>query len=143
MADDIKISDWNEANLKMKRLHDIQERINFYKRDPKAFSDGKFHYEHWQAEVEGLYGEGISKYAKAEIAECDAVQNEARLILRYNPPQTPICGNAFGREQRGFIIDDKIYYKLLAVIEKLERLVKLYNDKHGLSTKNKDYSGLF
>jgi hypothetical protein len=143
MGEDIKVSDWNEANLKMLRLHDIQNRINFYKRDPKGFVEGKFNYESWAREIEVLFGEGEAKYAPSERKEMVEVRDAVRKLLRFSSPHLRIVSDGFGSKRNGFIIDDDKYFAVVEAVEKFESRVKELNDKHGLSTKNKGSAGLF
>lgn len=143
MPEEDKISEWNEANLKMKRLHDAQERINFCKRDPKGITDGKFNYEWWIKDVDVLFGEGKQKYSPKEKTQVDRIKKILFDKLILNPPHTKITANFIGGNQSGFVIDDKAYRDLLNLVEEFEEQVKELNDKHGLSTKNRGTSGLF
>lgn len=138
-----KVSEWNEANLKMFRLHDSQVLINECKRDPKGFNNGRFNFESWAIEVGVLFGEGESKYTADELKKVDKIKADIRTLLRTKHPSKTIVNSSFGSNVKGFIIDDKKLYDLIEKIEEYERIVKDYNDKHGLSTKNKEYSGLF
>lgn len=143
MPEDFKESEWNEANLKMKRLHDAQERINYYKRDAKGMTDGKFNYEWWIKDIEVLYGEGHAKYSLTEITTVDRLKKLTNEKLRLSPPHSSVrIGHASG-VHRGWIINENSLRVLLSLIESFEETVKQYNDKHGLSTKNRGTGGLF
>lgn len=136
-------SDWNEANLKMKRLHDAQERINYYKRNPKAMADGKFYYEWWLKDVDVLLGEGKAKYSPDETKKADKIKYIVTEYLRLFPPHSNYTIGTMSGSKKCFKFDDNKYVKLIGLIETYEDLVKDYNDKHGLSTKNKGTGGMF
>lgn len=143
MENDFVVSEWNEAMFKMKRLHEIQERINYWKRDKKNRTDGKFHYEWWFEDCDGLYGEGKAKYNESEKRECERLKVIIEYKLRTNPPHSSIVVAHFSGKKKGYVIDEKDYNELVKLIQEFEDKCKLYNDKHGLSTKNKGSSGLF
>lgn len=143
MSETSIVSDWNEANLKMKRLHDAQERINFYKRDPKGFTDGKFNYVWWIKDIDVLLGEGKAKYDKEEKEKAERIKAIIDGRLRLYPPQSVISIGTSGGNKKGYKINDENYNILLELIESYEDLVKDFNDRHGLSTKNKGNQGLF
>jgi hypothetical protein len=143
MLEDNKVSDWNEANFKMKRLHDIQERLNFFKRNPKGFTDGKFNYEWWIKEIELLFGEGQSKYNDTEKKECNRIKKIIETFLSLKAPTRKIIVDTAGRSNNGYVFNDESFNILLRWVEEYEDFVKKYNDKHGLSTRNKETGGMF
>jgi hypothetical protein len=143
MVNDDIVSDWNEANLKMKRLHEAQERINYYKRDPQAFTEGKFNYEWWFKDVDVLLGEGKAKYSGDEQKKCERLKKIIEGKFNLQPPHKRIIFGTASGKTNGFKINPQEYTNVISLIESLEDVVKTYNDKHGLSTKNKGAGGLF
>ena len=142
-GDEGRTSEWNEANLKMKRLHDIQERLNYFKCNPKGILEDRFHYEHILMQLINLYDEGISKYKKSERAICDKFKELLFLSLKECPPFIPINDETMAGKKNGFHFIDSNFNRFMDMLSQFERTVKDYNDAHGLSTKNKESSGLF
>jgi hypothetical protein len=143
MAEEFVVSEWNEAMFKMKRLHEAQERINFWKRDKKAITDGKFHYEWWFEDCDVLLGEGKAKYKVDEKKECERIKKIIQFKLDNTPPHSRIIVANSGGRSEGYVLDEKRFKEVVELVQKFEDLAKEYNDKHGLSTKNQGSSGLF
>ena len=141
--DNSRVSEWNEANFKMKRLHDIQERINAYRSDMKGIYKSKFNYENTFDEINNLYGEGVSKYGETEKTKCKRLKELIRGRLKLFPPHSKISIQSGAGNNNGWVIDEENYDMLLKLLESYEEIVKDFNDKHGLSTKNKGTKGRF
>lgn len=142
-----EVSEWNEGNFKSLRLHQAQDLMNRAKIYPlKKFgmeSDSKFNYEIWIDSIIILFGEGAAKYSGEEYAEVCALQSKVTDMMEKNPP----CAS-----KKSYVNED--YHKVTSVnqehwralkkkIEEFEYKVKLYNDKHGLSTRNVGTKGMF
>lgn len=143
MENDFVVSEWNEAMFKMKRLHEAQERINFWKRDKKGITDGKFHYVWWFEDCDVLFGEGKAKYKVEEKKECERIKKIIQYKIDRDCPHSKIVVSRSSGKSEGFVVDEMKYIKLIELIQNFEDSCKLYNDKHGLSTKNQGSSGLF
>ena len=138
-----KVSEWNEATLKIVRLHEIQATINLLKVDPMARADGKFHYELLLRMIDNLYGEGFSKYTPNEKKEVDKIQKLAKKLIRELPPHQLIISESHSAPKRKYKINQENLDMLMDVLDMFERKVKELNDDHGLTTKNKGHGGLF
>jgi len=133
------VSQWNEGNLKNIRLHEAQELINTSKISPLEKQGTYFGYQLWIAGVEILYGEGYSKYKSDEIEVIERIKIIINNKLMLYPPIKVIVINSVNSQERSSRLNYKNWEELKKLIELFEQKVKLYNDKHGLSTKNYDY----
>jgi len=138
-----RISEWNEATLKVIRLHEIQDAINNFKMNPLGITQGRFNYEWFAKNVEALYGEGYSKYDSKERKKCDEVRKLVFWALENQPPCYFNKDESVVEESKSFIVDKDRLNNFMELLEIYVRLVKDYNDKHGLTTKNKKSGGLF
>ena len=132
-----KVSEWNEAMLKVMRLHEIQSAINLLKIDPLIITEGKFNYKLLAYNVERLYGEGYSKYSKEEREDVDKIQKLVFGSLRFLPPHINEIEYSLKCSSSIPIFNEDNFNRVMALIEMFERIVKDLNDKHGLTTKNK------
>ena len=136
-------SEWNEATFKSKRLHDIQELINFFKMNPLGFIENRFNYELWLKNVEALYGEGQSKYSEKEKKECLKIKELLNKMLKFMPPHIPTYTQTIDGQKQSHLFNENNYNNFIDHLYEFEMKVKDLNDAHGLTTKNKQYSGLF
>lgn len=138
-----KVSEWNEATLKIIRLHELQQTINMLKMNPLQRTDGKFNYEWLLNNIDALYGEGYSKYTPTERKTVDRLRKMAFDSLKYLPPHYRTQQDKVASSQTAFVLNTKNYEMLMEILEKFVRKVKDLNDDHGLTTKNKGHGGLF
>lgn len=138
-----RVSEWNEATLKVVRLHEIQGTINLLKMDPLGMTDGKFNYVWLANNVDALYGEGYSKYSRGEREKVDKIRKMVFECLKYFPPHEESVEESLAGEKKTFNLNKKNFDMLMELIEAFVREVKDANDKHGLTTKNRTTEGLF
>jgi len=138
-----KESEWNEASLKARRLHEIQELINCFKLNPMGMTAGKFNYEWLLMNVTILYGEGRSKYSPKEKTEVDGIKKTCEISLEKCPPHTPVIKQSYSHRHMSYTFNYDSYVRFVNVLEYYENKVKDLNDEHGLTTKNKGYGGMF
>lgn len=138
-----KESEWNEANFKSKRLHDLQEAINYLKSNPLGMTDGKFNYEWLAKNIEALYGEGRSKYSPKEKEEMDNLRELVIKSMKFLPPQVLSYHDSLVKSQRSYMLVQKNYDILLNLLYIFEMKARDLNDEHGLTTRNKGTAGLF
>lgn len=135
---DGQMSEWNEAMFKMIRLHKLQTELNITKLNPLEKSEmaNQYNYIVWFSLLNGLYFEGKAKYKTAELKELDEVKDTIeKFIVKCPVHVTSIVMSYGGRKSRDQI-NEKNWTILKSLLESYETLIKLYNDKHGLSTKN-------
>jgi hypothetical protein len=137
-ARDGRESEWNEASYKAKRLHDIQELINYLRMDPLNMSNGKFFYLILLSVITILYKEGRSKYNDNEIDEIEKLRTYITLLIRNNPPMKKVYVESYKRKELKLIINIENWEKIKDSIEGYEDKVRFFNDIHGLSTRNAD-----
>lgn len=138
---DGEVSIWNEAMFKMKRLHELQSEINRVKMNllAKHYLTGQWNYEVWFNSIVSLYSEGQAKYKEEEKKECDALKNIIEELLTALPVhKRKVNIDYSGRNKHGNAFMESNWKNIKKMIEMFESKVKLYNDKHGLSTANKE-----
>ena len=132
------ISEWNEGTFKSTRLHEIQEHINALRLNPLGFNGGKFNYETMYLILNNLYHEGFSKYADEEVKICDAYMKAIKTIINDNPPTIRVTKQEIGGNSTNLLVDKVKLDRLIGFLTDFERLIKKYNDLHGLTTANRD-----
>ena len=138
-----KESEWNEATFKSKRLHDIQELINYLRMNSMGITDGNWNYVLLLRNIETLYGEGRSKYKDKEKDELDNLKDFINKTLKFMPPHINFKVRTFSSEKGTSNFNQGNFDILMKLLYEFEMKVKDYNDDHGLTTRNKGTSGLF
>jgi len=142
---DGEVSEWNEAVFKMKRLHDIQTEINNSKMDPLSKNDclvNLWNFQVWINSVLALYSEGQAKYSDDEIKEVNQIKDLIENYIKKYPIYNMVIKQNYSckKETKPYFSQDN-WENIRKLIVVLESKVKLYNDKHGLSTKNQENMG--
>jgi len=134
------ISEWNEGDLKNLRLHKAQIDINIGKVNPFSFSEdfNSWNYMVWKGGIDVLFGEGMSKYGEEEIEEVNSVKSLIETFLGLKIIFQKVYFNQGGIKREKFIPNKDNQLKLKEYMELYEKIVKKYNDNHGLSTRNRD-----
>lgn len=140
-----EMSEWNEGVLKSIRLNSIQILLNNSKVDltARSLDFTHFNYELWITSIDLLYGEGKAKYSEPEIEEVDKIKELAFKTLKLFPPCTYVIEHKSSGKNKTIIVNKENLDRLIKLGDIFETAVKKYNDKHGLSTKNKGTGGLF
>ena len=129
-----QISEWNEANFKSMRLHEIQEIINVCTLYPFKRTNDEWNFKLWFNSIVVLFKEGMSKYAPSEYKSCSVLKKQTEALMNSFPL----------RSSEGRVTVNPNQWEVLKTqLELFEYKVKLYNDKHGLSTRNRQSEGLF
>lgn len=132
------VSEWNEGNFKSMRLHQAQMLINNAKINPFSRNSNKWSYELWFSGIDIMYGEGQQKYSESEKKSCKELKAEVEELLKIR-----VCSPIKQNGKEGVSVSVVTWDQLKPKLEEFEYLVKTYNDKHGLSTKNVGTKGLF
>lgn len=137
-GDEGVISKWNEGDLKNLRLHDAQVKINDSKVNPFSYSHEfmNWNYLNWKGGIDVLFGEGMSKYSDTEVEEVVRIKNIIETFLELRTPFKKIYGSEEGKKIEKFIPVKEDQHKIKEYLELYEKIVKKYNDAHGLSTGN-------
>lgn len=137
---DGEVSLWNEAMFKMRRLNQIQEEINRCKMYllGKHWVTGQWNYIVWFNAVNSLFGEGESKYSNEEKEEIRKIRNLIEEELNVHPPHEVQVSQTINGKKFREVLNKERFANIKKLITLFESQVKLYNDKHGLSTANKD-----
>lgn len=150
MKEDIgggSISEWNEGNFKNLRLHEAQEMINYGKNKPFDwdYESSCWKYDHWKAGIDILYGEGESKYSDEEIKEVEKIIKVIEKSIKLKKPYNKIKSYGAGGVETKYTPIIENQDKIIELLRIYEKIVKKFNDMHGLSTRNKeeeDWRGL-
>jgi hypothetical protein len=140
------VSEWNEGNWKSLRLHEAQNLMNnsymdLLKYNPFTKSYG---YENWISATIILFKEGQSKYSDEEFSQVYGLKEEILKIMNENPPFLRINEDTLNGIRQRDVFNYYNWEKIRLKAEEFETLVKKYNDKHGLSTRNIDKAkGMF
>lgn len=139
------ISEWNEGNLKSLRLHEAQEMINIAKINPtaKSSTDSSWNYQNWIAGIDILFGEGNAKYSDTETKSIKKIREVIDMFLVKYPIHKSVNYRTMTDTRKKYKTLNGNWERLRVLIEMYEEQVKYYNDKHGLSTRNKMTEGLF
>ena len=132
-----RTSEWNEAMLKMTRLHQIQTLINEFRMNLSGMSNQKFNYEHVANLLHVLYYEGRSKYSESERKKVDNIKDLVTRGLEARPPHKKSVSNTFGKTKELAITNHQNFNDYIKLLDIYESTVKDLNDKHGLTTSNK------
>lgn len=138
------ISEWNEGNFKSMRLHEAQLLINSAKINPLRMSsfsqfNKEWNYYLWVNGIVIMFEEGMQKYSPSEYKEVKKLKDEIFSFIESNK----ICRIINNGNQSVINVNLTNWGKLKELIHTFEYKTKFYNDKHGLSTRNKHSSGLF
>lgn len=135
---DGQVSEWNEAMFKMKRLHELQEEINRCNMMPliKHPIAGEWNYIILFRSICSLYSEGNAKYKEVELTELNELKDTIISHMKNCPVHKSASNAGYGGGTKQDVYDDSNWDMLRRLLEKMEFLVRKYNDTHGLSTKN-------
>lgn len=140
MEQEGNISEWNEGNFKSMRLHQAQSIINFSKLSlltKSEFGHG-FNYDLWITNIDILFEEGKPKYNTKEIEVVDKVKILIESLIQLKPPHSQVYVASVSGHKISYALNKKNWEDLKKLVELFESLVRLYNDRHGLSTRNVD-----
>ena len=133
-----QISEWNEGDYKNLRLHKAQEIINFASIDPfkklNFFGTIIFGYKAWFEGINILFREGKAKYSETEFGEVKKLREEIETLLSENE----ICKEFEERGRRVISINLNNWKEIKKKLNDYEDKVYMYNDSHGLSTRNRE-----
>ena len=135
-------STFNEAALKMRRLHTLQENINKVRSIPLHWNDDikDYNYNYIFANLNSLLLESWGKLTDKERTEVDKLRSIIQRFIRTAPPHktSSTVNNSISK----VTIDFALWYKLEDMLLDYEKRIKDCMDKHGLSTPSDDDYGL-
>ena len=135
--DEGKMSDFNAAALKMKRLDKILDNLNEINGNLFAWNEeyGVVNYELKFSRCKQLYQEVESKLTEKERLKGVALQEHLQKFIDDHPVYT--------KPKKRNVREDKSVKKILKKwLDKYETLVREYIDNHGMDTRYEDESGL-
>lgn len=139
MSEDIKISEFNELQFKMIRIHKIQDQINELWNNPLIMNHffGNYNYESLLSNIQRLYSECYAKTTEHERKEYKKLIEEIEKLIEDKPPfeksQHPL-GKRLSFNKNNW---KELNKKLTA----LDLYVRELLDKHGFSPDKDDGLG--
>jgi len=136
-------SAFNEASFKMKRIHELQERMNILRQRPMGKSKfGGFCFRSHRDCLTSLYQEIVAKCSTTERKDIKEKLTEIRKVTRELIQRT--TGGDLAANWGTEIKSDKKYelshtdlkYKVIDLISDCEEEIRILVDKHGFSTLN-------
>ena len=138
-ADEGRVSEFNAAGLKMKRLDKIEDSMNEIHANLFAWNEdfGVFNFELKFARCDSLYQEVESKLSPDERKKGIAMRNAIKSILKKHPVIKKIKNS-----RKKYKIDEVMKEIVADWLFKYETLVRKFKDVHGMDTSYSDREGL-
>lgn len=134
-------SEWNEANFKMMRLHEIQEAINILNLEPNRYLvDGTISLYWIYKALVRLYVEGRPHYKQKHKDDVDSLRELIEEAFIKFPPAKIVYLSTLNGKKKVWKINQNNYNKLLRLLEQFEYKIRQYNTDAGLSTKTRQGS---
>lgn len=140
---DGKISDWNAAALKMKRLDKEFIGINEVNGNLLAFNQeyGVYNYELKFRKCDNQFLEVDSKLKNEERQRGEELRNKILILLDRYPVHKTLVNKYTGK--RAIKVNRQIANLLLHLLFEYERMVRKFIDDHGMDTSYDNESALF
>lgn len=140
MDDNIRVSEFNELQFKMIRIHKLQDQINILWVNPTMmnFGFGTYNYESIYANLQMLYGEVYAKCTPDEIESYENIKNRIDELIENNPPYE-IKNHPTGKKPN-FNKDN--WKEINNELHKLYLLIRKLLDAHGYSPDKNVLRGL-
>lgn len=142
-SDEGKISDWNAAALKMKRLDNTLTTLNNINSNLRAFNmeNGVYNYQLKFNQCDSLYLEVDSKLSTEEKELGKELRMKIKTMIEIFPVHKNVSNQFYNSSKQ------KINMITFRVLERLlfeyEILVRKFIDSHGMDTSYDDESSLF
>lgn len=143
-SDDGKMSEYNSAALKMRRLDELLSILNSININLLAFNDEVkcYNYQYKFNLCDGLFQEVESKLNKEERSDAERLRSAIQIFMDCNP--VVIKKRVSLNPPRTIKIPDERVWKILKEwLFKYETLVRKLMDAHGMDTAYDDDSALF
>jgi len=139
-----KVSEYNAAAFKMKRLHDVQEELNLINGNLLAYNDeyGIYNYKLKFIRCDTLFLEVESKLKPNERKDANALRDAIRKAIDKHPVYESKKGKAYPYKQN-MKINNGVWKVLEDWLFRYETLVRKLLDDHGMDTKYDDDQALF
>jgi len=144
-GEDGTTSVFNEAVLKMQRIHECQRIINSVRSNLLAwnFEYGKYNYEVYSTQILNLFGEVMAKLNKKEFGDAKTKRKEMLNALESSNIISRQHMKSFGNPRVEIVIDRKGWEKLRDTLLDCEDYSRNLIDKHGMATPNEEEQGGF
>jgi len=124
------VSKYNPAALKMLRIDNISQIINNSKFNLQAWNAdmGDWNYTIYYRGLKGLYREVFIKFSDEEKEKCDKFIDKVEECMEKYPIQERL------KNGRWTSLNESRFKIFIWYLDKLEDLIKEYQDDHGLDT---------
>lgn len=135
-----KISQYNEAQLKMVRIHECQSMVNRLRTNMlgKDYLSNKYNYEVVISELLSLLMEVRGKLTVDEKKKIQWWEEMITKFLEYYPPHTYITNSSFAQSKREFMLNNSNWRILSKVIFDLESFARDMLEEHGYGSFDRD-----
>ena len=140
------VSEFNEASFKMRRIHDLQERLNTLWVSPLAMNQIYFmwNYELIYATLLSLMQEVKTKLSKKEKTIMDKNRDDIDdFLICHKPHQEKRDESPRNRSGKNIILINNNWVKLRRMLQDFESDIRQLADDHGLGSPNRGDEGLF
>lgn len=142
--DDIKISEFNSAGFKMRRLDKIMDALNELDNNLKAFNPlyQEYNYILKFHRCENLFQEVESKLTEEERRQANVLRNALQYFIDNNPVWKTVREKIYPYKSKKVI--DEIAFRIIRdFLSKYESLCRKLIDVHGMDTAYGEEEGLF
>lgn len=138
--DDDDSAKFNEAAFIMRRLNNLQDRMNLLRSNIISFNEelNDYNYHVFFNDTCSLLSETWAKLDEDERKDCEKIRNLLKEAFNKTPPHKRKV--VLGKSEIKF--DKKTWDIIEDVLFTFERKVKCYMDKHGMGNPNADDRGL-
>ena len=142
--EDVKISEFNSAAFKMRRLDKIMDSLNELDNNLLAWNEV---YHDWNykikfAKCENLYQEVESKLTDTEKTKIEGLRNALQYFIDNNPVWKTIYSKVYPYKEKKKL--DEMAFKIIRdFLTKYESVCRQLIDDHGMDTNYGEDEGLF
>ena len=143
-TDDIgKMSMFNGGLLQVKRVGDLQERINLVSLNPLSFNDtfGVYNYEIWITSIDSLMQEISPKLSTGEKENGEKVKNFIHKFITTN--KIFKSKKSLTNKSSSTVVDVELWSVMYMAINHYEKLIRKYLDDHKMNSPEEQEMGMF
>ena len=135
-----EVSQWNEAQFFMMRLHELQSESDRCYMNLKAVHPvtGLYNWEVWYRSVIRMFSLCAPKYKEDEKEEIKKIREKIDFFWVAKPIMERRVDASYSRTNSKEQINEENFIRIRILVELMEERIKYYNEKHGLTTMNKE-----
>ncbi len=138
-----KMSMFNGGLLQVKRIGDLQERINLVSLNPLSFNEnfGVHNYEIWITSIDSLLQEITPKLSDKEKLAGEKVKNFIHKFITTN--KIFKTKKSLSRRSSSMFVDIELWSVMYIAINHYEKLIRKYLDDHKMNSPEEQEMGMF